>query len=55
MGFPHWISTRDVARVIEDAVADLGGRVAETFEDGERLFVRALLPEERDEIGRAHV
>lgn len=48
MGFPHWISTRDLARMIEETLADLGGHVAEAFDDGERLFVRALLPEERE-------
>src|SRR4051812_32295107 len=47
MGLPDWFSTTDILRVIEVEVADPGGRVTDVFDDGDRLFARALLPEER--------
>lgn len=38
------LTTGTILEVFTDEVQDRGGRIAETFRDGERLIVRALLP-----------
>jgi hypothetical protein len=48
MALPSWISTHDVAEGFGEEVGQMGGRVSETFDDGERLFARSILPPERE-------
>jgi hypothetical protein len=48
MRFGSTLSTADVMGVFAEAIADRGGRVADTFDDGRRLFARSVLPEVRE-------
>ena len=48
MALPRWISTHDVSELLGDEIARLGGRVSEAFDDGERLFARSILTDERE-------
>ncbi len=40
----HLLSTAEIQGIFAAEIADAGGIVSETFDDGERLFTRSLLP-----------
>jgi hypothetical protein len=44
MRFGSNLSTADVLEVFAEEIADRGGRVADVFDDGRRLFARSVLP-----------
>src|SRR5262245_9023520 len=44
MRFESTLSTKDVLEAFTEAITDRGGRVADTFDDGRRLFARSVLP-----------
>jgi hypothetical protein len=49
MALPDFLTTRDVAQVFAEEIEALGGRVCDRFDDtGCRLFLRSILPEERE-------
>ena len=48
MGLPAWITTRDISELLGNEVEAMGGRVTDAFDDGERLFARSVLPDERE-------
>jgi hypothetical protein len=48
MALPNWISTREVCEVFADEIGAMGGRISDAFDDGERLFGRSILPDERE-------
>src|SRR3954470_17163949 len=48
MALPNWISTREVCEAFADEVGAMGGRISEAYDDGERLFGRSILPDERE-------
>jgi hypothetical protein len=41
-------TTRDIMAIFADEIAAAGGSVSDTFDDGERLFTRSVLPEARE-------
>jgi hypothetical protein len=44
MRFGSNLSTAEVLAVFAEEIADRGGRVTDTFDDGRRLFARSVLP-----------
>jgi hypothetical protein len=49
MALPDFLTTRDVAQVFAEEIEALRGRVSDRFDDaGCRLFLRSILPEERE-------
>jgi hypothetical protein len=48
MSFQGGLSTAEIATIFAEEVAAQGGRVTDTFDDGARLFLRAVLPAEEN-------
>ncbi len=48
MTISGWLSTQEVSRVFQDAIEGLGGTVSDRYDDGGRLYSRAILPSERE-------
>jgi hypothetical protein len=48
MVFQKGLTTREVGTIFAEAIAAAGGKVTDTFDDGRRLFMRAVLPGERE-------
>jgi hypothetical protein len=48
MSFQDGLTTSELATIFTEEIAAQGGRVTDTFVDGARLFLRAVLPEERE-------
>ena len=46
--FQKGLTTREVATIFAREIAAAGGKVTDTFDDGRRLFMRAILPAERE-------
>jgi hypothetical protein len=46
MSFQDDLTTREIGAVFAEEIADAGGSVANAFDDGNRLFMRAILPSE---------
>ena len=46
MAFQDGLTTSEIATIFADEIAALGGTVPDTFDDGSRLFMRAILPGE---------
>jgi hypothetical protein len=46
MAFRDGLSTREIATIFAEETAALGGKMADTFDDGARLFARAILAKE---------
>ncbi len=42
------LTTTGIRKAFAEEIASLGGTVAETFDDGERLFIRSVLPAVRE-------
>jgi hypothetical protein len=45
MELSELLPTRDIGEIFADEVTRLGGRVSDAFDDGARLFARAILPD----------
>jgi hypothetical protein len=43
-----WLTTQEIGEVFAEEVAAAGGEVSDRFDDGARLFLRAVLPEQRE-------
>jgi hypothetical protein len=43
-----WPTTREIGEIFAEEIAAAGGRVSDKFDDGSRLFLRAVLPGERE-------
>ena len=48
MSFSTWPTTRELLDVFTEEVTQCGGRVITPYDDGERLYARAILPEVRE-------
>ncbi len=48
MGFQDGLTTSEIATIFAQEISALGGTVPDTFDDGARLFMRAILPDERE-------
>ncbi len=48
MAFQDGLTTSEIATIFTEEIAALGGSIPDTFDDGARLFMRAILPEERE-------
>jgi hypothetical protein len=48
MSFPGGLSTGEIAGIFAEEIAAQGGTVSDTFDDGARLFQRAVLPAEQE-------
>jgi hypothetical protein len=48
MAFHDELTTSEIATIFADEVAALGGSIPDTFNDGDRVFMRAILPNERE-------
>jgi hypothetical protein len=48
MSFQGGLTTGELATIFADEIAAQGGTVTDTFDDGARLFQRAVLPDERE-------
>jgi hypothetical protein len=46
MSFHDHLTTREIGEIFAEEIADAGGNVANAFDDGNRLFMRAILPAE---------
>jgi hypothetical protein len=46
MAFQGTLTTREIGELFSDEVAAAGGSVSDRFDDGRRLFMRAILPAE---------
>lgn len=44
MPYPFGLTTRVIGEVFSDEIKAVGGTVSDTFDDGERLFLRSILP-----------
>ncbi len=44
MSFRESLTTREIGAIFSEEIAAAGGSVSDTFDDGTRLFVRAILP-----------
>jgi hypothetical protein len=42
-----WLSTREIADVFAEEVAEAGGNITDRFDDGARLYLRSVLPGKR--------
>jgi hypothetical protein len=47
MASMDWLSTREIAGVFAEEVAEVGGSVTDRFDDGARLYLRSVLPGKR--------
>jgi hypothetical protein len=47
MASMDWLSTREIAGVFAEEVAEAGGSVTDRFDDGARLYLRSVLPGKR--------
>jgi hypothetical protein len=43
-----WLTTQEIGAIFADEMETAGGRVSDRFDDGTRLFLRAVLPDERE-------
>jgi len=43
-----WLTTQEIGAIFAEEVETAGGRVSDQFDDGTRLFLRAVLPDERE-------
>jgi hypothetical protein len=43
-----WLTTREVGEIFENEIGAAGGKVRDRFDDGTRLYLRAILPGERE-------
>jgi hypothetical protein len=48
MAFQDNLTTSEIGAIFAEEIAVAGGRVANAFDDGNRLFMRAILPPERE-------
>lgn len=48
MALPNWISTREVCEAFADEIGAMGGQISDAYDDGERLFGRSVLRDERE-------
>jgi hypothetical protein len=48
MAFQDGLTTSEIATIFAEEIAAQGGTVTDTFDDGASLFVRAVLPDERE-------
>jgi hypothetical protein len=48
MAFQDGLTTGEIATVFADEIAALGGSISDKFDDGARLFIRAVLRQERE-------
>src|SRR3954451_10419523 len=48
MGAPTYPTTLEIASIFADEIRTAGGDVRESFDDGDRLFARAVLPEHEE-------
>jgi hypothetical protein len=48
MAFPESLTTGEIGEVFSEEVTAAGGKVSDTFDDGKRLFMRAILGAECD-------
>jgi hypothetical protein len=55
MSLPNGLSTSEIATIFAEQIVAQGGRVTDTFDDGARLFLRAVLPAEQEIKSRDHV
>lgn len=46
MAFQDWLTTGEIQAIFADEIAGAGGNVLETFNDGDRLFMRSIFPKE---------
>jgi hypothetical protein len=46
MAFQESLTTREIGDIFSEEIAAAGGRVSDTFDDGNRLFMRAILAAE---------
>src|SRR5262249_12559222 len=47
MMLQDWLTTREIADIFAEEIALAGGEVSDRFDEGTRLFLRAVLPGER--------
>jgi hypothetical protein len=47
MTLRDWLTTREITAIFVEEIAPAGGAVSDRFDDGTRLFLRAVLPGER--------
>ncbi len=55
MSLSGGLSTSEIATIFAEQIVAQGGRVTDTFDDGARLFLRAVLPAEQEIKSRDHV
>jgi hypothetical protein len=55
MALGDGLTTREIADVFSAEIAAAGGTVSDAFDDGDRLFMRAILPAEREVKARDRV
>jgi hypothetical protein len=55
MSFSGGLSTSEIATIFAEEIAAQGGHVTDTFDDGSRLFLRAVLPAEAEVKDRDRV
>jgi hypothetical protein len=55
MSLSSGLSTSEIATIFAEEISAQGGRVTDTFDDGARLFLRAVLPAEQEIQRRDHV
>jgi hypothetical protein len=48
MTLQDWLTTREIGAIFAEEIATTGGEVSDRFDDGTRLFLRAVLPEQRE-------
>jgi hypothetical protein len=48
MAFQAGLTTSELATIFGEEIAAQGGNLTDTFDDGARLFIRAVLPEEQE-------
>jgi hypothetical protein len=55
MAFQASLTTREIGQIFAEEILAVGGSVSDTFDDGNRLFIRAILPAEREVKARDRV
>jgi len=55
MAFQDGLTTREIEEIFAEEIAAAGGSVSNTFDDGNRLFMRAILAAECEVKARDHV
>jgi hypothetical protein len=55
MAFQDSLTTREIGEIFSDEITAAGGSVSDRFDDGNRLFVRAILPAECEVKARDRV